>query len=62
LLQIPNSENSKHTGERAKVKIVQRWNGIRARPSEKFMINDFHAYLVQEVIDEKMKELQREKK
>jgi hypothetical protein len=62
MLRIPSSTNSKYQGERAKVKIVQRWNGIRARPTKKFMISDFHVYLVQEVLDEKLKELRMQKR
>jgi hypothetical protein len=58
LWRIPGSINSKYEGEEnAKVKIIQRWNGIRARPTKDFMITDFHAYLVQEVIEQKVKEL-----
>ena len=62
MLRIPNSVNTKYSGERAKVKLIQRWNGVRARPTNKFMIDDFHAHLVQEVIDEKLKELRMQKK
>lgn len=59
MLRIPNSINSKYEGEDAKVKIVQRWNGVRAQPTRQFMIVDFHTYLVQERIDEKVKEAER---
>jgi hypothetical protein len=60
MLRIPNSINSKYAGEEeAKVEIVQRWNRVRARPTRQFMIVDFHTYLVQERIDEKVKEAER---
>jgi hypothetical protein len=62
MLRIPNSANTKYSWERAKVKLIQRWNGVRARPTKKFMIDDFHAYLVQEIVDEKLKGLRMQKK
>jgi hypothetical protein len=57
MLRIPNSMNTKYQGDRSKIIILQRWDGKRARPTKKFMISDFHAYLVQEVVDKKMGEL-----
>jgi len=63
MLRIPDSINSKYDGEEeAKVRIVQRWNNVRARPSNKFMLVDFHTYLVQEKIDDKLKEAERLKR
>jgi hypothetical protein len=62
LWRIPGSINSKYEGENAKVKIIQCWNGIRARPSKDFMFTDFHAYLVQEVIDAKLREVEQEER
>lgn len=65
LLRVPNSINSKYEGQqRTKVKIVQRWNGIRAKPTEQFMLSDFRAYLIQELLDEKVKQvrIERERK
>jgi hypothetical protein len=59
LWRTPGSINTKYTDEDAKVRIIQRWNGVRARPTKDFMITDFHAFLVQEVINEKVKELER---
>lgn len=52
LWRIPGSINSKYEGENAKVKIIQRWNGVRARPDKDFMLTGFLIYLAQERIDQ----------
>jgi hypothetical protein len=44
LTRVPGSKNSKN-GET--VKILQRWNGVRARPTKQFMITDFLISLVE---------------
>jgi non-catalytic primase subunit PriX-like protein len=61
LSRIPNSYNLKciNAGKKdAQVKIQQRWDGIRVRPSREFM-RKFHAYMVQQVIDGKVEKLER---
>jgi hypothetical protein len=62
MLRIPNSINTKYEGARGKVVVLQRWDGKRARPTNKFMLTDFHAYLVQEVIDKKIEELRMQRR
>jgi hypothetical protein len=62
MLRIPNSINTKYEGAKGKVIVLQRWDGRRARPTKKFMLTDFHAYLVQEVIDKKIQELRMNKR
>jgi hypothetical protein len=51
MARIPGSRNSKYEGDIAEVKIIQSWNGIRARPTQQFMLTDFLIYLVQADID-----------
>jgi hypothetical protein len=51
MARIPASRNSKYEGEIAGVKIIQRWNGIRAKPTQQFMLTDFLIWLVQADID-----------
>ena len=48
LLRIPGSINSKYDN---KVKIVQKWNGIRP-PIPREFIEEFRTYLIQKKIDE----------
>ena len=58
LTRVPSSVNIKHEDEEdSKVRIIQRWNGIRAKPTQEFLITDFYVWLMQDVIDEKLKEL-----
>jgi hypothetical protein len=59
LWRIPGSINSKYRGESAKVRIIQRWNGVRARPDKDFMHTDFLLYLAQERIDHIREERRR---
>jgi hypothetical protein len=47
MARIPGSKNSKYEGDIAKVKIVQAWNGVRAKPTPQFMLTDFLIWLVQ---------------
>ena len=48
LLRIPGSINSKYD---TKVKIIQKWNGIRPHITREF-IEEFRTYLLQKKIDE----------
>jgi hypothetical protein len=48
LARIPNTINTKYP---AKVRIVQKWNGIRAKPTKQFMLTDFLVYLIEKNID-----------
>jgi hypothetical protein len=50
LCRVPGSINSKYQGDVAQVRILKRWNGIRAKPSRQF-ITDFLISLVQKDID-----------
>jgi hypothetical protein len=50
LCRVPGSINSKYQGDIAEVKIVQRWNGVRAKPTKQF-ITDFLISLVQKDVD-----------
>ena len=49
LLRIPGSINSKY--EYYKVKIIQKWNGVRP-PIPREFIEEFRTYLIQKKIDE----------
>ena len=49
LLRIPGSINSKYGN--TKVKIVQKWNGVRP-PIPREFIEEFRTYLIQKKIDE----------
>ena len=49
LLRIPDSINSKYD---TKVKIIQKWNGVRPAITREF-IEEFRTYLIQKKIDEK---------
>ena len=63
LTRVPGSVNIKHEGgEDSKVRIIERWNGIRAKPTQEFLITDFYVWLMQDVIDEKLKELSKQKR
>jgi hypothetical protein len=48
LLRIPGSINSKYD---TKVKIVQKWNGVRSQITREFL-EEFRTYLIQKKIDE----------
>jgi hypothetical protein len=54
LCRVPGSINSKYQGEVAEVRILQRWNGIRAKPNRQF-ITDFLIALTQKDIDQSLK-------
>lgn len=61
LFRVPGTHNFKciKTGKSAtEVKILQRWNGIRVRPSREFMLG-FHAHLVQSTIDDSVRQLRQ---
>jgi hypothetical protein len=51
MARIPSSKNSKYEGDAALVRIIQPWDGIRARPTQQFMLTDFLIWLVQDDID-----------
>jgi len=51
IARVPGSINTKYADE-PEVKILQRWNGIRAKPSRQFVGSDFLITLVQKEIDE----------
>jgi len=51
MARLPGSRNSKYEGDIAEVKIIQPWNGIRARPAQQFMLTDFLIWLVQADLD-----------
>jgi hypothetical protein len=51
MARIPGSRNSKYAGEIANVRVVQAWNGVRARPTQQFMLSDFLIWLVQAEVD-----------
>jgi hypothetical protein len=53
LCRVPGSSNSKYQGEVAEVKIVQRWNGVRANPTSQF-ITEFLISLTQKDIDKNL--------
>jgi hypothetical protein len=55
MARVPGSVNSKYTGGMANVIIVQRWNGVRARPTTQFMLTDFLIWLVQTEFDTRMR-------
>lgn len=49
MARVPGSRNSKYEDEaESQVRIIQRWNGVRAKPSEEFMLSDFLTWLVQQ--------------
>jgi len=58
MIRVPGSFNSKCIleGKDPEVRIIQRWNGYR--PKINLVLGSFHAYLV----DQKIRELQRQKK
>lgn len=64
LFRVPGTVNSKAktAGRDPLVKIIKPWYAIdafsRTRPTQQFL-NEFHAYLVQEVIDDKIEKLER---
>jgi hypothetical protein len=47
LARIPGSINSKYNGDIAEVMILERWNKVRARPTQKFLMVDFLIWLVE---------------
>jgi hypothetical protein len=55
MVRIPGSFNSKHVTS-PEVKIIQKWNGYR--PSIRFLLGSFHAWLV----DQQIKELEEQQK
>lgn len=57
LARIPNTINTKYP---AKVRIVQKWNGIRAKPTKQFIHTDFLIYLVEKNFDFSAKARQKE--
>lgn len=59
MARIPASRNSKYEGDVAKVRIVQPWDGIRAKPTQQFMLTDFLIWLVQADFDARQ-ELRRQ--
>jgi|SRR5215217_4556957 len=61
MARLPGSRNSKYTGDVAEVKVVQPWDGIRARPPQQFMFTDFLIWLVQADLDarERLHKMQR---
>lgn len=59
MCRVPGSINSKYSGEIAKVRIIQRWNGIRAIPTKQFMLTDFLIWLAQERVDQIRREQER---
>lgn len=48
LARIPNTINTKYP---AKVRIVQKCNGVRAKPTKQFMLTDFIVYLIEKNFD-----------
>ena len=68
-LRIPNSINSKClldrekrlSGSGSKVKIIQRWNGVRAHISREF-IEDFRTYLEQKIVDQELQQQEKQNK
>jgi hypothetical protein len=48
LARIPNTVNMKYP---AKVRIIQRWNGVTAIPTKQFMLTDFLVYLIEKNFD-----------
>jgi hypothetical protein len=55
MARVPGSINTKYEGGdtiTAEVRILQRWNGVRAKPTKQFLVTDFLVALVQkEMID-----------
>jgi hypothetical protein len=52
MARLSGSRNSKYSGDDdAEVKVIQPWDGIRARPVQQFMITDFLIWLVQADFD-----------
>jgi hypothetical protein len=51
MARVPGSTNSKYESAE-QVRILQRWNGIRARPTKRFMLVDFLLALTQKTIDQ----------
>jgi hypothetical protein len=58
MARVPGSINTKYADE-PEVKIVQRWNGVRAKPSRQFVGSDFLITLVQKEIDENTVNVQK---
>jgi hypothetical protein len=56
MLRIPGSYNSKYSEGKNKVRIVQKWDGYR--PPINLLLDDFHAYL----LEQKMKEIKLKKR
>jgi hypothetical protein len=59
MARVPGSINSKYESADAEIKILQKWNGIRARPTKRFMLVDFLLALTQKTIDQDIKRVQR---
>ena len=52
LTRVLGSVNIKNEGgEDSKVRIIERWNGIRSKPTQEFLITDFYVWLMQDVIN-----------
>lgn len=51
MARVPGSVNSKYSGDIANVRIIQRWNGVRAKPTLKFMFTDFLIWLAEADIE-----------
>jgi hypothetical protein len=53
----PGSRNSKYNtdSDAAEVRIVQSWNGIRAKPTKQFLVTDFLIWLVQDELNTKIR-------
>ena len=50
LARLPNTFNTKYDPP-AKVSIIQKWNGVRAKPTKQFVYTDFLIYLVEKSVD-----------
>jgi hypothetical protein len=57
MLRIPGSQNSKCivAGTNSEIKIIQRWDGYR--PKINLLLGSFYAYLVNQQIKEKKREI-----
>lgn len=53
MARIPGSKNTKYEGDRAEVRVIQAWDGIRARPRVQFIRSEFLIWLAQAEIEAK---------
>lgn len=60
MARIPGSKNTKYDGDKAQVRVIQVWDGIRARPRDQFIRSEFLIWLAQAEIDNKNKKYNKQ--